>query len=125
ADEAWPELIEGEERLNNPEREAVAREVARKLHKYMQTYKYASASASGESQQDTVHYVMDEVGNAIGNSADPNCSCYSLLYCSPTTGAVNAYNILWPIKDLVQGEPVTRDYRLTQPALASTAADNE
>ncbi|KAJ1963595.1 hypothetical protein H4R35_007231, partial [Dimargaris xerosporica] len=115
SDQAWPELILGEKRVNQTAYEAQVRQVATALQPYMQTYTYVHFGANGVPQQGTVWYVMDEVGNAMANSTKPNTACYSFLYCSPTTGVVNAYNVMWPIQDLALGEKVTRDFRLTRP----------
>ncbi|KAJ1916665.1 hypothetical protein IWQ60_008035 [Tieghemiomyces parasiticus] len=111
----WPELIHHETRFDMARRQAQARTVADALAPFLQAYKYVHVAESGETRQDVVWYVMDEVGNAIVDSRDPNCACYSFLYCSPTSGAINAYNLLWPLANLQQGEVVTRDYRLTRP----------
>ncbi|KAJ1973870.1 hypothetical protein H4R34_004930 [Dimargaris verticillata] len=119
SDQAWPELILGEKRVDQTVYEAQVRQVATALQPYMQTYTYVHFGTNGVPQQGTVWYVMDEVGNAMANSTAPNTACYSFLYCSPTTGAVNAYNVMWPIQDLTQGEKVTRDFRLTRPDTAT------
>ncbi|KAJ1924526.1 hypothetical protein IWQ60_005141 [Tieghemiomyces parasiticus] len=111
----WPELVHQETRFDMARRQAQARTVADALAPFLQAYKYVHVAESGETRQDVVWYVMDEVGNAIIDSRDPNCACYSFLYCSPTSGAINAYNLLWPLANLQQGEVVTRDYRLTRP----------
>jgi hypothetical protein len=73
-----------------------------KMWKYNQTYKILTASAAEQS----VWYVMDEVGSAIAHSDSPNFKCMPFLCLDTAT----AYSLLWPIQDVHKDDLVTRDF---------------
>uniref|UniRef100_A0A6Q2Z211 Tubulin--tyrosine ligase-like protein 12 SET-like domain-containing protein n=1 Tax=Esox lucius TaxID=8010 RepID=A0A6Q2Z211_ESOLU len=77
--------------------------VLERMWKYNQTYQLAQGSAE---EKVPVWYIMDEFGSQVQHSDQPTCSMAPFFY---TQGQL-AYTILWPLKDLQEGEEVTRDY---------------
>mmetsp|Transcript_27904 Transcript_27904/g.39321 ORF Transcript_27904/g.39321 Transcript_27904/m.39321 type:complete len:1031 (-) Transcript_27904:63-3155(-) len=82
-----------------------------KMWHYNQTYKIWGTD-------DPVWYVLDEVGSAIGHSDEPNTTCMPFIYVSlPSSSNENnggptsaAFSLLWPVRDIKQGEFITRDF---------------
>jgi len=76
--------------------------VCTRLWRYVQTYRVAT-----EEQMDpeSVWYLEDELGSRIEHDADPNFGCIPLFFAPEQA----AYTIAWPIKDIQEGEVLTRD----------------
>ena len=49
-------------------------------------------------------FLMDQVGISIQHSTKPNFRCMPIMYKN------QGFSVFWPIKDLVAGEKVTRDF---------------
>lgn len=75
------------------------------MWKYCQAY---SISAEGTTAEDRVPiwYVMDEVGSAVNHSDEPNFRIVPFLHLNTQT----TYSLLFPIRDVEDGEQVTRDF---------------
>ncbi|KAJ1650139.1 hypothetical protein IWQ61_008978 [Dispira simplex] len=116
-DKPWPELVRGEPQVDIPCNTETVHQIAAKVKALLHTYKYIQPLDNGETRQVVIYYVMDEVGCAIQDSQIPNVCCFSLLYCSPITGAISAFNIMWPIQDIEPGQTITRDFRATRPKI--------
>jgi tubulin--tyrosine ligase-like protein 12 len=62
--------------------------------------------------EESVWYVMDEVGTSVEHSDEPNVKLLPFLYMP--SGKIDdltiSYSLLWPTKDLSSGEPLFRDY---------------
>jgi tubulin--tyrosine ligase-like protein 12 len=59
-----------------------------------------------------VYYVLDEVGSALGHDPNPNSLCFPFIYFKnnqPGSDGVT-YNILYPLKDIPEGEYITNDF---------------
>eukprot|EP00596_Hydrurales_sp_CCMP1899_P003589 CAMPEP_0119053678 /NCGR_PEP_ID=MMETSP1177-20130426/74576_1 /TAXON_ID=2985 /ORGANISM="Ochromonas sp, Strain CCMP1899" /LENGTH=801 /DNA_ID=CAMNT_0007033687 /DNA_START=197 /DNA_END=2600 /DNA_ORIENTATION=+ len=54
-------------------------------------------------------FLMDEVGLSITHSCAPNVRCCPLLV-DLGNGETFALSLLWPIKDILEGDIITRDY---------------
>jgi hypothetical protein len=54
-------------------------------------------------------FLMDEVGLSITHSCAPNVQCCPLLV-DLGNGETFALSLLWPIKDIFEGDVITRDY---------------
>lgn len=83
--------------------EGVIEEVLKEMWKYNQTYKLAQGSAE---EKVPVWYIMDEFGSRIQHSDEPTFGTAPFFY----TPHEVAYTILWPLRDLGNGEEVVRDY---------------
>jgi tubulin--tyrosine ligase-like protein 12 len=53
--------------------------------------------------------VNDEVGSAIAHSSEPNCAMVPFIF-SRGHNATIPYSVLFPIKNMAQGEMATRDF---------------
>eukprot|EP00727_Mastigamoeba_balamuthi_P006412 m51a1_g2391 hypothetical protein (1004) ;mRNA; f:727949-731590 len=62
--------------------------------------------ATPDGSMMSLWYVMDEVGTSVTHSDEPSFRCCAFVYAE--TGA--AYSLLWPVRDLEQGDLVTRDF---------------
>jgi len=86
-----------------PSPEAVERIMADKW-KYSQTYSVASAENVEERQP--VWYILDEFGARIQHSDSPSFRLVPFIYMQDGNG----YSLLFPVVDVAEGDPVTRDY---------------
>ncbi|XP_075458908.1 tubulin--tyrosine ligase-like protein 12 isoform X2 [Ascaphus truei] len=83
--------------------EGVVEEVLKEMWKYNRTYKLAQGTAE---EKVPVWYIMDEFGSRIQHSDEPTFGAAPLFY----TPQEVAYTILWPLRDLENGEEVSCDY---------------
>lgn len=77
--------------------------VMERMWKYNQTYQLAQGSAE---EKVPVWYIMDEFGSQVQHSDQASCCMAPFFY---TQGAL-AFTVLWPLRDLQEGDEVTRDY---------------
>ncbi|XP_078164148.1 tubulin-tyrosine ligase [Carex rostrata] len=75
---------------------------------YLMTYRLADEEKIDETP---VWYVMDELGSALRHSDNANFKVSPFLFMpdGKVTSAVS-YSVLWPIRDVQQGEECTRDF---------------
>jgi len=109
-DEEVDEVAEEVKQLTVEEINERIDKVWNRMWKYNQTYKVMDSTGSDQS---SVWYVMDEVGSGIQHSENPNFRCQPFLYLSdPAKGLQSAiaFSLLWPMKDVKEGDEVTRDY---------------
>ncbi|XP_068134259.1 tubulin--tyrosine ligase-like protein 12 [Hyperolius riggenbachi] len=94
--------------------EGVVEEVLREMWKYNQTYQLSHGSAE---EKVPVWYIMDEFGSRIQHSDEPSFGTAPFFYAPHQI----AYTILWPLRDLSNGEEVSRDYAFgeTNPLIRS------
>ncbi|XP_063073620.1 tubulin--tyrosine ligase-like protein 12 [Engraulis encrasicolus] len=78
-------------------------QVLEEMWKYNQTYHLSQGSAE---EKVPVWYIMDEFGSRVQHSNQPSC-CLAPFFYAPMQ---LAFSILWPRRDLENGEEVTRDY---------------
>ncbi|KAJ2616570.1 hypothetical protein H4S08_000727 [Coemansia sp. RSA 1365] len=105
----WSEAIVGESRISPKLHQKHLLRVFRELWRYLQGYDYLAQGADQSLAKRTNWYMQDEVGLAVAHCDDPNVRCLPLLYVNGR-GQMVPYSILWPIKSITQGEPLTRDY---------------
>lgn len=74
-----------------------------RMWKYNQTYSLAQGSAE---EKVPVWYVMDEFGSQVQHSDQPSCGMAPFFHIQGQL----PYSILWPLRDLQEGDEVTRDY---------------
>ncbi|XP_011644487.1 tubulin--tyrosine ligase-like protein 12 [Pogonomyrmex barbatus] len=77
--------------------------VLNEMWRYNQSY---SLNYGNIEDRMPVWYIMDEVGSAINHSDEPNFRAVPFLYM--LDGVI--YTLLFPIKDSVAGDEVTRDF---------------
>uniref|UniRef100_A0A8C4GVS1 Tubulin tyrosine ligase-like family, member 12 n=1 Tax=Dicentrarchus labrax TaxID=13489 RepID=A0A8C4GVS1_DICLA len=77
--------------------------VMERMWKYNQTYHLSQGSAE---EKVPVWYVMDEFGSQVQHSDQPSCGMAPFFYIQGQL----AYSVLWPLRDLQEGDEVTRDY---------------
>lgn len=72
-------------------------------------YRLASSEQLDES---STWYINDEVGSMIPHSDDPNVKLIPFLYAPnyKLDSEVQAFSIMWPIKDIEPEEQIYRDY---------------
>ncbi len=72
-------------------------------------YRLASSEQLDES---STWYINDEVGSMIPHSDDPSVKLIPFLYAPnfKLDSQVQAFSILWPIKDIEVGGQIFRDY---------------
>ncbi|OCT88065.1 tubulin--tyrosine ligase-like protein 12 isoform X1 [Xenopus laevis] len=83
--------------------EGVVEAVLQDMWKYNQTYQLSHGSAE---EKVPVWYIMDEFGSRIQHSNEPTFCTAPLFYFPQQI----AFTILWPLRDLENGEEVTRDF---------------
>ncbi|XP_040201761.1 tubulin--tyrosine ligase-like protein 12 [Rana temporaria] len=83
--------------------EGVVEEVLTEMWKYNQTYQLSQGSAE---EKVPVWYIMDEFGSRIQHSDEPSFVTAPFYY----TPQQLAYTVLWPLRDISNGEEVSRDY---------------
>ncbi|XP_043943114.1 tubulin--tyrosine ligase-like protein 12 [Protopterus annectens] len=71
--------------------------------RYNQTYQLSVGSAE---QKVPVWYIMDEFGSHIQHSDEPTSCAVPFFHMVDQT----AYTIFWPLRDLENGDELTRDY---------------
>jgi len=74
------------------------------MWRYLCTYRMTTLQ--GDFAPDAIWYMMDEVGSWIRHNDDPS------FETGPFFDSIHnvAYNLLWPIQDVTEGDEVTRDY---------------
>ncbi|XP_068163377.1 tubulin--tyrosine ligase-like protein 12 [Antennarius striatus] len=77
--------------------------VMERMWKHNQTYHCSQGSAE---EKVSVWYIMDEFGSQVQHSDQPSCGLAPFYY---NEGKL-AYSVLWPLRDLQEGDEVTRDY---------------
>jgi len=76
------------------------------MWKYINVYQY-TVLTDGEEENIITWYFLDEVGNAIQHSDDPNVVCIPFIY---NNGSQNVeYSLFYPIKNICSGEMITRN----------------
>jgi len=67
---------------------------------------------SEKYDEDSIWYIMDEIGTYINHSDTPNVECFPFIFSKSNTFKDDAitYSILWNTKDLVKHETLFRDY---------------
>ncbi|XP_063784997.1 tubulin--tyrosine ligase-like protein 12 [Pseudophryne corroboree] len=83
--------------------EEVVEDVLKEMWKYNQTYQLSHGSAE---EKLPVWYIMDEFGSRIQHSDEATFHMAPFYYLPHQL----AYTILWPLRDMSNGEEVTRDY---------------
>ncbi|CAH2278360.1 tubulin--tyrosine ligase 12 [Pelobates cultripes] len=83
--------------------EGVVEEVLKEMWQYNQTYQLSQGSAE---EKIPVWYIMDEFGSRIQHSDEPTFGTAPLYYIPQEM----TYTVLWPLRDLDNGEEVSRDY---------------
>lgn len=80
------------------------KKVYKNIWKLTQTYSFIQ----NDSVEDRIHvwYILDELGSAIVHSDTPNFRAVPFFYLDEQI----MYTLLFPIKDVVTGEVVTRNY---------------
>ncbi|XP_064417856.1 tubulin--tyrosine ligase-like protein 12 isoform X3 [Latimeria chalumnae] len=91
-----------------PEEEDID-QVMEEMWKYNQTYQLSQGTAE---EKVPVWYIMDEFGSQIQHSDEPTFHTAPFFYMPSQT----AFTILWPLRDLENGEEVTRDYAYGEPS---------
>ncbi|CAO3695287.1 unnamed protein product [Umbelopsis ramanniana] len=103
---------EKDERRKEKEKEVLDRRINRvysKMWTYNQTYQYSVVTPEGTTGVESVWYMTDEVGSAVVHSSEPNCVMLPFIFSRGHAGTI-PYSVLFPIKDIAQGEIVTRDF---------------
>ncbi|XP_061523607.1 tubulin--tyrosine ligase-like protein 12 [Phycodurus eques] len=70
---------------------------------YNQTYQLSQGSAE---EKIPVWYIMDEFGSQVRHSDHPSCGMAPFFFVE----AHAAYTVLWPLRDLQEGDEITRDF---------------
>ncbi|OAY54001.1 tubulin--tyrosine ligase-like protein 12 isoform X2 [Manihot esculenta] len=88
--------------------EPLADRVLNAMWLYIMTYRLADEEKIDET---SVWYVMDELGSALRHSDEPNFRVAPFLFMpeGKLESAVS-YSILWPIRDVHNGDECTRDF---------------
>ncbi|KAJ2726123.1 hypothetical protein GGI07_000762 [Coemansia sp. Benny D115] len=107
--EYWPEAISGEKQINPFAHRKHVLRVLGDLWKYFQGYDFLAQNADQSIIKRTNWYIQDEVGLSVGHSDTPNVRCLPFLYLN-LQGQMTPFSILWPIKSLLKGESLTRDF---------------
>ncbi|RNA07704.1 tubulin--tyrosine ligase 12 [Brachionus plicatilis] len=79
--------------------------VLENMWKFNQTYKIFTEKLT-DDEREPVWYIMDEFGSSLRHSDDPSIKCSPFYYIPTAT----MYSIIWPLKDLKNGDELTRDY---------------
>uniref|UniRef100_A0A7M5XA26 CS domain-containing protein n=2 Tax=Clytia hemisphaerica TaxID=252671 RepID=A0A7M5XA26_9CNID len=113
-DETWKALLKGEEKLSA---EAIIQTAWAKhqvediyyngildtMWKYNQTYSLSSPDSKARHPQ---WYIMEEIGSSLTHNNNPNFKCSPFFY----SALGRAYSIIWPIKDIKEGQMCTRNF---------------
>lgn len=92
--------------LANITAEEAVEQVLAKMWRFNNTYSInAGPDATIESQM-PVWFIADEIGSAVWHSDDPNFRLIPFIYLPDQM----TYSILFPIRDVEQGDVVTRDF---------------
>ncbi|KAL0091012.1 tubulin-tyrosine ligase family-domain-containing protein [Phycomyces blakesleeanus] len=112
-----PQEKEEEERKEKEEahkkrlEELLERRVERvycQMWSYLQTYSFSVLQQDGEPKAQTAWYACDEVGSALCHSSDPSVVCVPFIFSRGASGMI-PYSVMFPIKDIKAGEPLTCD----------------
>jgi tubulin--tyrosine ligase-like protein 12 len=87
-------------------RQVVEDEVFNSLWRYMGSYRLGGQH---------MWYVMDEIGSAISHSGEPGVICVPFMHIQRSADPaaqpqLTPYSILWPTRDLEEGDSVERDF---------------
>ncbi|XP_047246073.1 tubulin--tyrosine ligase-like protein 12 isoform X2 [Girardinichthys multiradiatus] len=77
--------------------------ILERMWNYNQTYQLSQGSAE---EKVPVWYIMDEFGSQVQHSDHPSCCMAPFFYIQGQL----AYTLLWPLRDLQEGDEVTHDY---------------
>uniref|UniRef100_A0A8C5MRD1 Tubulin tyrosine ligase like 12 n=1 Tax=Leptobrachium leishanense TaxID=445787 RepID=A0A8C5MRD1_9ANUR len=83
--------------------EDVVEAVLKEMWQYNQTYQISQGTTE---EKVPVWYIMDEFGSRIQHSDEPSFGTAPLYYIPQQI----AYTLLWPLRDLENGEEVSRDF---------------
>mmetsp|Transcript_38682 Transcript_38682/g.28551 ORF Transcript_38682/g.28551 Transcript_38682/m.28551 type:complete len:123 (+) Transcript_38682:604-972(+) len=89
--------------------EKEVRRIMNGIWRYVGTYRLVSEQ---QMDEESIWYVMDEVGCAITHSDLPNLAVHPFIYspnCKLDEQSIT-YSICWPTSDLEQEETVYRNY---------------
>jgi tubulin--tyrosine ligase-like protein 12 len=83
--------------------------IVNNIFKISGCYRLASSDQLDES---STWYINDEVGSMIPHSDTPNVKLIPFLYAPnfKLDSEVQAFSLLWPLKDISPGESLHRDY---------------
>lgn len=82
--------------------------ILRAMWAYLMMYRLCDEEKLDETP---IWYVMDELGSAVRHSDDPNFRVSPFMYMPDgTLQSAVSYSLLWPIKDILEGEECTRDF---------------
>lgn len=107
--------------FNEDDNEKAIEFVMREMWRYNQMY--ALGTADNNSAEMTIEdrmpiwYIMDEFGSAINHSDDPNVRVVPFMHLPEGI----TYSLLFPVKDVLEGDQITRDY--AEGLAAATATD--
>lgn len=88
-------------------KEPVEERILRAMWAYLSMYRLCDEEKLDETP---IWYVMDELGSAIRHSDEPNFRVAPFMYMPDgTLQSAVSYSLLWPVKDVLQGEECTRD----------------
>jgi tubulin--tyrosine ligase-like protein 12 len=76
------------------------------LWSYTNSYRLTTIDTYDEN---SVFYVLDELGSSILHSDIPNCKLMPFLYY-PDNGEMISYSLLWPVVPIRNGDILYRDY---------------
>lgn len=96
---------ESQEKREELERAHKIDAILEKMWKFNQTYKLSTEKLS-DDEREAIWYVMDEFGSSIRHNSNPTVEVKPFCYLPSKT----MFSIMWPIKDLNQGDELTRDY---------------
>lgn len=82
--------------------------ILRAMWAYLMMYRLCDEEKVDETP---IWYVMDELGSAVRHSDAPNFRVSPFMYMPDgTLQSAISYSLLWPIKDIFEGEECTRDF---------------
>lgn len=82
--------------------------VMNSMWRFNQMYAIGSTNEAAIPIEDRmpIWYIMDEFGSAINHSDSPNCRIVPFMHLPEAI----TYSLLFPIKDVVEGDQITRDF---------------
>lgn len=82
--------------------------VMNSMWRFNQMYAIGSTNEAAIPIEDRmpIWYIMDEFGSAINHSDTPNCRIVPFMHLPEAI----TYSLLFPIKDVVEGDQITRDF---------------
>ncbi|KAJ2550518.1 hypothetical protein EV175_004034, partial [Coemansia sp. RSA 1933] len=106
----WPVAVIGECHISPIAHNKHILRVCSDLWRYFQGYDYVAQSVDQQLLvKRTNWYIQDEVGLAIGHSDSPNVRSLPFIYVDKQ-GRMVPFNIVWPIRSIVKGQVLSRDY---------------